>query len=171
MKKIDVNKSLIFSRNIEDLKNSLEYLYLGGYFSNSEDFSEYEEATLDIVQVAKSASSIYGFVREGSVHGFIYFIPKAKAVFVEEEPEKKTLRPFKSMEEFFNATGFEIGDVVQIKNFVGYKYEEKSVINGFRVYTNETYVIFGAGSRSFDELFSHFKYYKNGKWWRFGIEE
>ena len=89
MKKIDVNKSLIFSRNIEDFKNSLEYLYLGGYFSNSEDFSEYEEATLDIVQVAKSASSIYGFVREGRIHGFIYFIPKLKAVFVEEEHEKK----------------------------------------------------------------------------------
>ena len=171
MKKIDVNKSLIFSRNIEDLKNSLDYLYLGGYFSNSDDFSEYEEATLDIVQVAKSASSIYGFVREGSVHGFIYFIPKAKAVFVEEEPEKKTLRPFKSIDEFFNFTGFKIGDVVQIKNFVGYKYEEKSVINGFRVYTNETYVIFGAGSRSFDELLSHLKYYKNGTWWRVGVEE
>ena len=89
MKKIDTSKSLIFSRNIEDFKNSLEYLNLGGYFSNSKDFSEYEEATLDVVQVAKSASSIYGFVREGNVHGFIYFIPKAKAVFVEEEPKKK----------------------------------------------------------------------------------
>ena len=85
MKKIDANKSLIFSRNIEDFQNSLEYLYLGGYFSNSEDFSEYEEATLDVVQVAKSASSFYGFMREGNVHNFIYFIPKLKAVFVEEE--------------------------------------------------------------------------------------
>ena len=84
MKKIDVNKSLIFSRNIEDLKNSLDYLYLGGYFSNSEDFSEYEEATLDVVHVAKSASSFYGFVHDGNVHGFIYFIPKSKVVFIEE---------------------------------------------------------------------------------------
>ena len=171
MKKIDANKSLIFSRNIEDFKNSLEYLYLGGYFSNSEDFSEYEEATLDIVQVAKSASSIYGFVRDGNVHGFIYFIPKSKAVFVEEEHEKKTLRPFKSIDEFFNVTGFTIGEVVKIKNFVGYKYEETSILNGFRVYTDETYAIFGAGSRSFDELFKHFKYYKNSKWCRFGVEE
>ena len=170
MKKIDINKSLIFSRNIEDLKNSLDYLYLGGYFSNSEDFSEYEEATLEVVQVAKVSSSFYGFMRDGNIHGFIYFIPKLKVVFV-EEPKEKTLRAFKSIDEFFNFTGFKIGDVVQIKNFVGYKYEEKSVINGFRVYTNETYVIFGAGSRSFDELFSHFKYYKNGKWHRFGIEE
>ena len=55
MKKIDANKSLIFSRNIEDFKNSLEYLHLGGYFSNSEDFSEYDEGKLEVVQVAKSA--------------------------------------------------------------------------------------------------------------------
>ena len=89
MKKINISKSLIFSRTIEDFTTSLEYLYLSGYFSNSADFSEYEEATLDVVQVAKYASSIYGFVREGSVHGFIYFIPKIKAVFVEEEPKQK----------------------------------------------------------------------------------
>ena len=177
MKKIDVNKSLIFSRNIEDSKNSLDYLYLGGYFSNSEDFSEYEEATLDIVQVAKHTSSFYGFMREGSVHGFFYFIPKLKAVFVEEETNNnnnnnnKKLKPFKSMEEFYAVTGFKIGEVVKIKNFVGYKYEETSIMNGFRVYTNETYIIFGSGSRSFDELFKHYKYFKNGKWCRFGVEE
>ena len=170
MKKINVNKSLIFSRNIEDFQNSLEYLNLGGYFSNSKDFSVYEEATLDVVQVAKVSSSFYGFTRGGNVHNFIYFIPKLKVVFI-EEPKEKKLRPFKSMEEFFNATGFEIGDVVQIKNFVGYKYEEKSVINGFRVYTNETYAMFGAGLRSLDELFTHYKYLKNNEWHRFGVEE
>lgn len=84
MKKIDVNKSLIFSKNIEDFKNSLDYLYLGGYFSNSEDFSEYEEGTLDVVNVAKVSASFYGFVRDGKTYSFIYFIPKLEAVFVEE---------------------------------------------------------------------------------------
>ena len=174
MKKIDASKSLIFSRNIEDSKNSLEYLYLGGYFSNSEDFSEYEEATLDVVQVAKSGSSIYGFMRDGKIHGFIYFIPKLKAVFV-EEPKEKKLRPFNSMEEFFNATGFEIGDVVKIKKFGNYIYNERSIFSGVRVYIDEEFhrkdAIFGASTHSFDELFKHFKYYKNGKWLRFGVEE
>ena len=175
MKKIDVNKSLIFSRNIEDFQNSLEYLNLSGYFSNSEDFSEYEEATLDIVQVAKVSSSFYGFMRDGNVHNFIYFIPKLKAVFVEEEPKKKILRPFKSIDEFFNATGFEIGDVVQIKKFGNYTYDEKSIFGGVRVYIDKEFhrkdAIFGASTHSFDELFKHFKYYKNGKWCRFGVEE
>ena len=52
MKKIDVNKSLIFSRKVEDLKNSLDYLYQGGYCSNSEDFSVYEEGNLDGVHAS-----------------------------------------------------------------------------------------------------------------------
>ena len=84
MKKIDINKSLIFSQNIEDFKNSLDYLYLLGYFSNSDKFSEYEEGTLDLVQVAKPSSSYYAFMRDGTKHTFKYFIPKSKAVFVEE---------------------------------------------------------------------------------------
>ena len=171
MKKIEVNKRLIFSRKIEDLQNSLEYLKLSGYISNSIDHSVYEEATLDVVQVARVSSSFYGFMRGGNVHNFIHFIPKTKAVFVEEEPKKKILRPFKTIDEFFAETGFIVGEVVKIKNFVGYKYEETSILNGFRVYTDETYAIFGSGSRSFDELFKHFKYYKNGKWCRFGVEE
>ena len=174
MKKIDVNKSLIFSRNIEDLQNSLEYLNLDGYFSNSDDFSEYEEATLEFVEVANFVFSPYGFMHDGDRQVFIYFIPKSKVVFI-EEPEKKTLRPFKSMEEFFNATGFEIGDVVKIKKFGNYTYEEKSIFSGVRVYIDEEFhrndAIFGASTHSFDELFKHFKYYKNGKWCRFGIEE
>ena len=170
MKKIDLNKSLIFSRNIEDFQNSLEYLNLGGYFSNSDDFSEYEEATLEFVHVAKVSSSFYGFIRDGNVHNFIYFIPKLKAVFV-EEPNQKKLRPFKSIDEFFAETGFVIGKVVHIKRFGNYTFSEKSIFCGFRVYTNETYVMFGAGLRPLDELFTHYKYYKNGKWHRFGVEE
>ena len=171
MKKIDVSKSLIFSGNIEDYQNSLEYLHLGGYFSNSDDFSEYEEATLDIVQVGKVAYSFYGFMREGNIHSFEYFIPKLKAVFIEEEPKQKKLRPFKSIEEFYAETGFVIGKVVQIKNFGNYPYDEKSIVNGSRVYKNETYVFFGASSRPLTELFKHFKYLKNNEWHRFGVEE
>ena len=173
MKKIDASKSLIFDSKVKDVKNSLEHLDQEGYFSNSKEFSEYKEAKLDVVRVSNVANFVfnpYTFVRDGFRYSFGYFIPKSKVVFL-EEPKKKPLRPFKSIDEFFNVTGFKIGEVIKIKNFGNYPYEEKSIINGFRVYKNETYVIFGAGSRSFDELFMHFKYYKNDNWLRFGVEE
>ena len=172
MKKIDTRKSLIFSRNLEDLKKSLEYLNQDGYFSNSKDFSEYEEAKLYVVEVAKFVFSPYNVYNDN--HAFSYFIPKSKAVF-KEELKKKTLRPFKSTKEFFDTTGFNIGEVVHIKRFANYIYEETSILNGFRVYTDEEInkinIIFGSGSRSLDELFKHFEYYKNGEWLPFGVEE
>ena len=86
MKKIDVSKSLIFSSKIEDVKNSLEHLDQEGYFSNSEDFSEYKEAKLEFVEVANFVLSPFGFMHDGDRQVFIYFIPKSKVVFIEEEP-------------------------------------------------------------------------------------
>lgn len=174
MKKIDVNKSLIFGSKVEDVKNSLEHLDQEGYFSNSEDFSEYKEAKLDVVRVSNVANFVfnpYGFVHDGFRYSFSYFIPKNQVVFVEEEPKEKKLRQFKSIDEFFAETGFIIGKVVHIKSFGNYAYTEKSIFCGFRVYTDEVYVMFGAGLRPLNELFKHFKYYKNGKWCRFGVEE
>lgn len=174
MKKIDVNKSLIFSRNFEDLKNSLEYLDQYGYFSNSKDFSEYDEATLDFVEIGNFVFSPYSFMHDGDRQVFIYFIPKSEVVFI-EEPKKKTLRPFKSIEEFFNVTGFKIGDVVQIKRLEICPYEETSILNGVRVYTDEEYhridLLFTSNARPLEELFKNFKYYKNGDWLPFGVEE
>ena len=179
MKKIDINKSLIFSRKVEDAKNSLEYLGQEGYFSNSKDFSEYKEADLDMLRVGSVANLVLRpytfFARDGFINSFGYFIPKSEVVFVEEEPKKKTLRQFKSIDEFFEVTGFKIGDIVQIKNFAGCTFDEKTLITGFRVYTDEEFhrmdVIFGSSARPLDELFKHYKYYKNGKWVRFGVEE
>ena len=86
MKKIDINKSLIFGSKVEDVKNALEYLDQEGYFSNSKDFSEYEDGELDIVLVTKAnfVFSPYKVMRDGFRYSFGYFIPKSKAVFVEE---------------------------------------------------------------------------------------
>ena len=88
MKKIDINKSLIFGREYEDIKNSLEYLNQEGYFSNRKDFSEYKEAELNLVEVSNIANFMFSpfkFMRDGFRYSFSYFIPKSKAVFVEEK--------------------------------------------------------------------------------------
>ena len=175
MKKIDASKSLIFSRKVDDLKKSLVHLGQEGYFSNSKDFSEYKEAKLEDVHVGNVVFRPYIFGRDGYRYYFSYFMPKSEAVFVGEEPKKKELRPFKSIDEFFAVTGFKVGDVVKIKNHVGYAYEETTLITSFRVYTDKEfhrmYVVFGVIARPFDELFKHFKYYKNGEWLPFGVEE
>lgn len=112
MKKIDVNKSLIFSQNIEDFKNSLDYLYQDGYCSNSKDFSEYEEGNLDGVHASNFMFRPYELTQNGDNQFFSYFIPKSKVVFIEEEPKKKKLRPYKTLAEFPR----EIGSVLTYRS-------------------------------------------------------
>ena len=178
MKKIDVSKSLIFDSTVNDVKNSLEYLNQKGYFSNSKDFLEYKEAYLGLIEVSNIANFIftpYKFMQDGFRNSFSYFIPKSKAVFVEEEPKKKTLRPFKSLEEFFNVTGFKVGDIVQIKRFGNLNYEETAILTSFKFYLDGAYrrveICFGSTARSLNDLFKCCKYFKNNEWLPFGVEE
>lgn len=175
MKKIDTSKSLIFGSTVNDIKNSLKYLNQKGYFSNSKDFSEYEEAELDVVHVGNFMFSPYAFMHDGDSHVFRYFIPKNKVVFVEEELKKKELRPFKSLEEFFNVTGFKVGDIVQIKKFGNLNFEETAILTGIRLYIDEEYrrieIYFGSIARPFSVLFENYKYFKDGDWLPFGVEE
>lgn len=168
MKKIDASKSLIFSRDVEDLKKSLEYLNQDGYFSNSKDFSEYKEATLDMVHVANFVFSPYTFMYDGDSHVFIYFIPKSKAVFVEEE-KKKTYRPYKGIDEFCDETGCEVvgEDVITIKN----KNTQKEYTLLYVGYSNEE-VQLGGYILTFADLLKNYEYALNNfEWLPFGVEE
>ena len=178
MKKIDVSKRLIFGSTVEDVKNSLEYLDQEGYFSNSKQFSVYKEAELDIVLVSNFDNFVfnpYMYICDGFRYSYSYFIPKSKATFVEEEPKKKKLRPFKSLQEFCNVTGFKVGDIIQIKRFGNLAYEETAILTSTRLYIddkpNRVEICFGSTPRSFSVLCKNCKYFKNGKWLPFGIEE
>lgn len=92
-----------------------------------------------------------------------------------EDVKKKELRPFKSLEEFFDVTGFKVGDVVQIKRFGYLNYEETAILTSIRLHTDGAYcrieIFFGSNARSLSDLFKCCKYFKNGEWLPFGIEE
>ena len=173
--KIDVEKSVIYRFDDRmDLSEAVLMLGEKGYFSDNEDFSNYVTGILArVICWFDQAEFTFSCRDEETSEVYRYFIPENKVVFNKEK--KKKLRPFKSTKEFFATTGFNIGEVVHIKKFTKYIYEETSILNGVRAYIDEEFprvdVIFGSCSRSFDELFKHFMYYKNGKWLRFGVKE
>ena len=174
--KIDVEKSIIYRFDDKnDLSEAVLLLGNKGYFSDNEDFSDYTTGTLTRVECWLEKTD-YTFVsrNEKSSDAYRYFIPEYRVV-LKEEP-KKTLRPFKSIDEFFDVTGFNVGKVVQIKRVANCSYEEKTILNGFRVYTDDDEfhrinIIFGSGSRTLGELCKYYEYLKNGQWLRFGVEE
>ena len=119
--------------------------------------------------------SPYAYIYDGDRHVFEYFIPKSEVAFVEEEPKKKTLWAFKALDEYFNVTGFKVGDIVQIKRFGNLNYEETAMLIGTRLYIddkpNRVDICFGSPPRSFSVLCKNCKYFKNKEWKPFGVEE
>lgn len=167
MKKIDTSKSLIFGREVEDLKKSLEYLDQEGYFSDHpHDFSENVEDTLKSIAVGKY--EIYPYETTYDGHYFGYFIPKSKVVFIEEEPKEKKYRPFKDIGEFSFETCCEVlgDDVITIRN----KNTQKEYVLLYIGYSDEE-VHLGGYVFTFADLLKNYEFSYNDEWCPFGIEE
>lgn len=163
MKKIDTSKSLIFDKKIDNLKSSLEHIGEEGYFSNN-DFSVYIKGTLKSVLVSDKVD--YPYTNKYDSHGFDYFIPKSKVVFIEEEPKK--YRPFKNIDEFCNETGCEVvgEDLITIRN----KNTKKDYVLLFVGYSDDE-VHLGGYVLTFADLLKNYEFSYNDEWCPFGIEE
>ena len=168
MKKIDTEKSLIFSREVDDLKKSLEYLDQEGYFSDHpHDFSENVEDTLKSIAVGKY--EIYPYETTYDGHYFGYFIPKSKVVFIEEEPKK--LRPYMGLAEL----PFVIGDIIRYRCKQCCS-EYKGIVIEVEYQKNYPYeidsIIIGGINATPQELFDHYELLGDDCQYKpFGVEE
>ena len=173
--KIDVKNCIIYTfEDKSDLSQAVLKLGEKGYFSDDKDFSNYATGTLTRVLCWNDTNEFpFVYSTEKTTDSARYFIPEDQAVFKEEK--RKTLRPFKSLEEFFNVTGFKVGDIVQIKRFGNLNYEETAILTSIKLYLDGEYrrveICFGSTARSLSDLFKCCKYFKNGEWLPFGVEE
>lgn len=173
-REIDIKNSKVFGNLLKDVQyvtNNINELGVEGYFSNTPGFSDYTLGSLDSIKsiyyTRLDTRSREPYCADG-IGSFSYFIPKSQCKFKDKEGKK--LRPFNSMREFFDVTGFDIGDIIDVKKVIGYEYEETTIFNGYRVEANNTYIIFGNHAHDFDELMEFYRY-KDDKWLPFGIEE
>lgn len=167
MKKINVEKSTVFERNILSVKESFTHLNEEGYFSDFEDFSEYIEDKLKSVTVAKDIGFPYTAKYDSS--WYAYFIPKSLAVF--EEPEEKKYRPYMYLDEL----PFNLGDVVyyRCKQCCS---ECRGIVTGLEYQNNNDgdldNIIIGGIEVTPQELFDQYELKNDDcEWVPFGIEE
>lgn len=168
-KKIDTENSLIYkSMSMEDLAEIMPCLEREGYFSDTPDFSEYFYGQL--TEVYASYHHEYAFYGEGVGFktAFKYFIPKLSVVF--EKKEKKKLRPFKDVEEFFEETGLELGKTIRYRQKNNIDKECVVIVNG---YTSDGYILLGGVYYKLKDLVGNYEYYDsdNSEWKPFGVEE
>lgn len=81
-----------------------------------------------------------------------------------EEPEKK-YREYKDLDEFFDVTGLEIGDLIKLK-FPGNNVAELLIVGGC-----DNGLFIGIHKYTFKQLFEIVEISISGEWKPFGIEE
>ena len=184
-KKLDLKNTRIYSSTMGDILYALMHVGEEVYLSDDEDFNTFTKGKLIGVRYisdwAYSTYTEYPFVGSSVEDGGLviskYFILAKDAKFKEE----KKLRPFKTLDEFFDKFDFNIGDTVTIKrtNCESEKeYGETILFIGFRFHkymdykeSKNTAIILGSNSYTFEELMNNYLYYKDGKWHPFGIIE
>lgn len=172
MKKIDINKSTVRKFNSRyDLSNGMLDLGQQGYFSDTEDFAEYEHGTLIEVMGNVNART-YPFVKDGNISDscFKYFIPANLVVF-KEEPKEKKYRPFMYLDEL----PFNIGDVVIYRGKQCCS-ECKGIVTEIEYQNNDDCeldnIIIGGINGTPQELFDHYELLDDNCQYRpFGVEE
>lgn len=163
--KIDVEESIVYRFDSkEDLSQCVLLLGEKGYFSDNEDFSNYEYGTLTRVIVDVSDYS-YPFIKGGKIE-YRYFITEDAVVFKREEPKK--YRPYKDVSEFCNETGCEVvgSDVITIRN----KEDKKEYVLLYIGYSDDS-VHLGAYVLTFADLLKNYEFSYNDEWLPFGIKE
>lgn len=169
-KKIDTKNSIIYKSDItNDLGDAITYIECNGYFSNTEDFSEYRYGELIEVRASYKRDCAFCACGLNFETYFQYFAPESGIVFEKTEEEKK-LRPFKDTEEFFEETGFELGKTIRYRKKDSKDNRECVVIlNG---YLSDGQILLGAFYYKLEDLFNYYEYYDiyNLIWKPFGIE-
>lgn len=163
-KEIDVFKSVVY----DNLISKFDGLELGqiGYFSNDPSFEDYEVDQLTDIITANTHR--YG---TNTNVGYRYFIPKDKAVFIEQ----KKLIPITGMEQLIKE-GLGIGDSFFIRPKGEKEVARLVTVTEITLNSKGFVGCIGLGINLFspDELSNTYewcKYPQTGEWKPFGIEE
>lgn len=168
-KKIDTKNSVIYKSDItNDLEKAITYIECNGYFSNTEDFSEYRYGELIEVRATYKRDCAFFGVGLNYETYFQYFAPESEVVF--EKKEEKKLRPFKDAEEFFEETSLELGKTIRYRQKNNIDKECVVIVNG---YTSDGYILLGGVYYKLKDLVGNYEYYDpyNLIWKPFGVEE
>lgn len=106
-KKIDTDKSIIYkSISIRDLAEATYYLEQNGYFSDTEDFSEYHYGELNEIYVSYHHEYAFFGIGDSFETSFKYFIPEENVYF------ETVKRPYC----FIDELPFKLGDQIALRS-------------------------------------------------------
>ena len=148
-----------------DVEEAKQYIGKECYFTNTyctfEDLHRIPKGELQYVSDDKEASDPY----KTACYYYPFCIPCEWVKEEKKEPKEPKYREYKDLDEFFDVTGLEIGDLIKLK-FPGNNVAELLIVGGC-----DNGLFIGIHKYTFAQLFAMVEISISGEWQPFGVLE
>ena len=147
--------------------DELESKYIGTdcFFSDKpSDFADLSKCQVGKLMSLDAVSGMFGASKNNSYAVFCFCLP-CEWVEEKKEPKEPKYREYKDLDEFFDVTGLEIGDLIHLK-FPGGNDAELLIVGGC-----DNGLFIGIHKYTFAQLFAMVEISISGEWQPFGVLE
>ena len=135
------------------------------YFSDkATDFGDLSNCQVGTLVSRDGMTGVFNATKNNSYAYFDYCLP-CEWVEEKKEPKEPKYREYKNLDEFFDVTGLEIGDLIHLK-FPGDKDAELLIVGGC-----DDCLFIGIHKYTFAQLFAMVEISISGEWQPFGVLE
>lgn len=133
------------------------------YFSDkASDYGDLSNCQIGRLLSRDGMTGVFNATKNNSYANFDYCLP---GEWVKEEKKEPKYREYKDLDEFFDVTGLEIGDLIKLK-FPGNNVAELLIVGGCN---NGLFI--GIHKYTFKQLFEMVEISISGEWQPFGVLE
>ena len=164
---IELDKRIIEGKKPLTAFDVMESKFIGTdcYFSDKpSDFADLSKCQVGKLMSLDAVSGMFGASKNNSYAVFCFCLP-CEWVEEKKEPKEPKYREYKDLDEFFDVTGLEIGDLIHLK-FPGGNDAELLIVGGC-----DNGLFIGIHKYTFAQLFAMVEISISGEWQPFGVLE
>lgn len=164
---MELDKRIIKGKKPLSAFDELDSKYIGTdcFFSDKpSDFADLSKCQVGKLMSLDAVSGMFGASKNNSYAVFYFCLP-CEWVEEKKEPKEPKYREYKDLDEFFDVTGLEIGDLIHLK-FPGDNDAELLIVGGC-----DDCLFIGIHKYTFAQLFAMVKISISGEWQPFGVLE
>ena len=164
---IELDKRILEGKKPLTAFDEMESKFIGTdcYFSDKpSDFADLSNCQVGKLMSLDAVSGMFGASKNNSYAVFCFCLP-CEWVEEKKEPKEPKYREYKDLDEFFDVTGLEIGDLIHLK-FPGGNDAELLIVGGC-----DNGLFIGIHKYTFKQLFAMVEISISGEWQPFGVLE
>ena len=165
---IELDKRIIEGKKPLTAFDVMESKFIGTdcYFSDkASDFGDLSNCQVGTLVSRDGMTGVFNATKNNSYANFDYCLPCEWVEEEKKEPKEPKYREYKDLDEFFDVTGLEIGDLIHLK-FPGGNDAELLIVGGCN---NGLFI--GIHKYTFKQLFAMVEISISGEWQPFGVLE